>query len=610
MSSPPHDDGQSARIDSHTNSPAPAVRRPTVLKILAGVIFLVAIFVFYVTFVPSPRVALGVLSVTADANSSDGYRQVGELSDKAAWSANASTLNATRNVSTTSSSSSSNGTRFFGRTLAIYNEDNDLLMERIGLDVFETLRNQELFDTLHYLPAGERLADGERLPEVFVTLDMKSWNEQGLPGRRTYDGELVVTAGNQYRGSSHYYNSTMTPPQLSFRSQITIDYDATQTGFETSGVRYQAVSRDLANKIVKQLGKLLDDMANKHAVPGKIPDAFYPTYIPPPSFDFIEPLQAKTLVNGHRFMSPTEAVWQVTKKGSPQDAIAAVTKSLTDLGWNISDDGSQEIYLRASHRNEVLTVFSENDGRGPPRVDDVKQPSIFITYRRSMNGKSFDKAITQLIQSDASESTLVMFQQHWYRYSELIDQYFNEHHPTHPDTWLQLARLRKTSDPEAAIRALLNASALRRIITQQSPDSSMKKLAEELGMKEFPKQVSSSTISSLGLHALTSSGELELTIRDHGQAIIYLGEHKDRQTWLILSPAHKRGSGAEYPLRIQTVQLGDGVTSRSDQTIGDQANKRERLCATRVGEDNSLNISSVPAPEPGSYHLKLLRTAN
>ncbi|EMI18196.1 hypothetical protein RMSM_04887 [Rhodopirellula maiorica SM1] len=610
MSFTPNDDRDSSRITSPPSSAASKVRRSGVLKILAGVIFFVAVFAFYATFIPSPRVARGVLSVTADDASDNGYRQVGEVSDQAALSANAVTLEASHNVSTVSTSSSSNGARFFARSLAIYNEGTHLLMERVGLDVFETLRDQERFDTLHYVPAGERLADGGPLPEVFVTLNMKSWKEQGLPGHKTYDGELVVTLGNQYRGSSHHYSTNTTPPQVSFRSQMKIEYHATQTGFETSGARYQAVSRDIAKEIVKRFGKLLDDMAEKHSVPGNIPDAFYPTYVPPPAFDFVEVLKAEKRVDGHLFMSPTEAVWQVTNGGSTQDTIATVIESLRKLGWDVSDNNSQNDYLRATHGNEVVTVFSENDGLGASLVDEQKQPSVFVVYRRSMSEKSFAEAIKQLIQSDASESTLLMFQQRWYRYPEQIGQFFEKHHPTHPDTWLQLARLHKTSDPEAAIQALLKATALQRITAQQSANTSMKKLAEELGMEELPKQISDATITSLGLNKLTSPGELELMLSDDGQAIIYLGERKDRQTWLLLTPAPKRGSGAERPLRIQTFQLGKGVTSRSTQTVGDLTTEQERIYATRAGKNDSLNISSVPAPEPGRYRLKLQRTAN
>ena len=171
----------------------------------------------YAMFFPAPQIPRTILTATADEGASAGYWQEGEISGKAAIAVTATKLESSRNITATHSAARSGGTRMFGRTLAIYNLDDDLLMQRIGLTLFELLRDQGRFEQIHYLPAGERLPDGERLPEVFVTLDRTSWEESGLPGSRKFKGGLVVTASDRFRRSSPSYIANLSPPQLQYR---------------------------------------------------------------------------------------------------------------------------------------------------------------------------------------------------------------------------------------------------------------------------------------------------------------------------------------------------------------------------------------------------------
>src|SRR5690606_11525824 len=99
----------------------------------------------------------------------------------------------------------------------IFNRNDDLLMQRVGLALFEKLRDAGRFDQVRYLPMNERLPDGERLPEIFVTLEKTAWKKSGLPGHHRYEGEFAVTASDRYLRSSHSYQSTLSPPQITFR---------------------------------------------------------------------------------------------------------------------------------------------------------------------------------------------------------------------------------------------------------------------------------------------------------------------------------------------------------------------------------------------------------
>ena len=90
---------------------------------------------------------------------------------------------------------------------------------------------------------------------------------------------MIVTASDRFGRSSSFYSTNQSPPRVQFRWRAEIAYTGTQTGIETSGARYQAVSRDLAAQIAKNLAEQLDEMAAEHGAAGAVPERFYPDYI-------------------------------------------------------------------------------------------------------------------------------------------------------------------------------------------------------------------------------------------------------------------------------------------------------------------------------------------
>lgn len=587
---------------------SPPSRSRSGRRIAALMVLTLAVgFGVYALFGPSPRVPEGVLIATADEAEAGGYRQDGEISEDAAIAANATKLQSTRNVTATSSTTSSGGARMFARTLAIYNLEDDLLMQRIGLAVFERLRDEGRFKQIQYLPAGERLPDGERLPELFVTLDKQSWEESGLLGNRRFKGEIAVTASDQFRRSSHSYNTNLSPPQVQYRWRAEINYTATQTGIETSGARYQAVSRDLAKEIADRLTKLLDEITSKHGTPGELPEQFYPEYIEPPAFDFVAELDAEKLVDGPKLMSHTVAIWQTADDRTPTEVIAAVGRSLADAGWKLPDMERDQEYLRATDGTQVVVVFRDHDG-GLVAGENADTPTrMFVVYRRDMSAADIHAAVGKMFEDGADESALVMFQNAWHRHRDLVDEYFTKHTPIEAASWLQLARLRKESDPDAAREALLRANALQWIVHQESPDSSMKKLAEELGMEELPQQISQEMMKILGLGELRSPGEVEVTVRENEPAAICLGNDGGKQSWLLLTAIRRPGIHPERTLRIQMLMLGEGSWSRSDQTGGDLTIPGRPVHTQQLGGGQELQIFSEPTDD-GRYRLTLHRS--
>lgn len=600
----------SSLSDSARNQPdAPRGRRMALIAGAAAVLAMAG-FGLFAVFIPTPQVPAGILTATAaEGGPGGGYGQDGEVTSDPLLAANATELESRRNVAASSSISHSGGNRLFDRTLVICNRDDGLLMQRIGLAVFEGFRDTGRFQQVRYLPAGEIPPVGERLPEIFITLDNSEWKQSGIPVKRQYKGKFLVTACDRIDRSSHYYQHTLSPPQLQFRWRAEIDYSAEQTGIETSGARYQAVSRDLAVEIVEQLTKFLDDAAGKYGAAGDIPADFYPQYAAPPEFDFLSEMGAEKLVDGPAFMRPTVAVWQTPEDRIPREVVSGVRAALAEAGWKLPAADPDDGYLRATSNGQVLEVFRQNDGWNAGDRDADSKERVFIAYTRSMSEDEMDAAVDQMFSRGADERVLLMFQDHWHRHRDAVEAYFAERSPVDAASWLQLARLKEKSAPDAAREALLRANALRWIFHQEAPDSSMEKLAEELGLEALPRNVSQEMIELLPVSRLDAAGEQTLVAHAGAPAAIWLGETDGRQTWLLLT-LRSRGAHPGLDLRINQVRLGDGSWSRSEQTLTKPDPSMVWEHRYHLGAGDRIEIACEPDDDKEAYRLTVRRTVS
>lgn len=256
----------------------------------------------------------------------------------------------------------------------------------------------------------------------------------------------------------------------------------------------------------------------------------------------------------------------------------------------------------------MLVAFRGDDGHWVAGESGTARP-MFIAYSRSMSAADIDAAVGKMFNEGADESALVMFQNTWYRHRDLLEDYFSRHTPTQAESWLQLARIRKASEPEAARQALLRANALQRIVHQEFSDSSMKKLAEELGMDGLPQQISHEMMKTLGLGELSEPGEIEVTVCENEPAAIWLGDRDGEQSWLLLTPIRRRGIHPERTLRIETLKMDEGSWSRSVQTQGDLTHSGDAVHTHPLSDRQEVQVISEVVQDGRAYRLTLCRSS-
>ena len=377
-------------------------RRRLVLLVVGGALALVGFFFVQTRFVPPE----GVVEAVRDPGNEAA---VGDTA-AGAYSFNFTSVNLTTRAESAHATAVPPDARVLASTIAVYNFDDSLVMQRLGLELFKQLRDSKRFEKVHYLPLGERLADGERVPDLFVTLDLNAWQESGIPGFRLFEGEVVATFSDRLRTSGFHVVDEFEPPRTEFSWESGIRYGARQLGFERP--RFMAVGQQLAKNIAANITKLLDDLETAHGEPPELADDFYPQYVAPPAIPMPYGVAAHKLFDGPSVMAPTFVTWRTDTLASPGAALAAIAESLEREGFEVRNTLLIDV-VYASRGEELVEAFREAQperhfsSNGPinPRFAPPSEPGrLHVIYQRRL--PTADAApLRQLIASGASNGT-------------------------------------------------------------------------------------------------------------------------------------------------------------------------------------------------------------
>ena len=130
------------------------------------------------------------------AREADGIlrEQGGQGGDGLGFNAHLGELKSENSTSCGSSSSHSNPAFFAARHLIIINRSDDILMERVGAELLESLRTELAVDRLEYYPLGHMPELGSLSPDFYVTLELDSKDVSGLLNQKL-DATVKATLG-------------------------------------------------------------------------------------------------------------------------------------------------------------------------------------------------------------------------------------------------------------------------------------------------------------------------------------------------------------------------------------------------------------------------------
>ncbi len=570
--------------------------------------------VLYVLFMPQPDVALGVL---VSKLSSGGERATnGETTGKPGLSFHATTINSRTSATTGSSSSRSDGATWPKASVAVFCDSDHLLMQRVGLALFEGLQKTPQFTQVSYVPRGESLEDGLPVPDVLITLAMPTFNEGGIPGSRNYDAMIEICVGRELGQSSYSEQTSENPPVVEFRARMQLTYSATQTGIESSGARYTAVSNDIAKHLQKAISEYLEkgegiDLPDRERIP-----EFFPGYQPPPDFAFLKTLGAGLRVQGPRFMQPTYAAWTFAFDGSPDELQAILEDELVTPDWQFLDHNSTAqprtvLAGRWKQGTERVELLPDRDGftfSGDSQSDGPRHYTL--AYQRFMPSGEIQAALAALVQRQPPESLLLPFFKFWYQQQPALQAYFAAHPPQDIAAIRRVAEWKIAAGDLAAARQMVTRAWLLNSLLHRNKDQSeFKKLAEKAGMPELPqagvlKTWNNDELATLGLHDLRETRDVVLDVQPGDRPVLWLGGTTEEQQ-LVELKVSRRADGRwqlESPFH-QVRPHGYSVSTGGLQLLELQKTRDLQLPA-RAG---SLQVTPVRTDDPWRLQLKIHR---
>ncbi|MBI1348356.1 hypothetical protein GC163_18935 [bacterium] len=587
-----------------------ALRRRRRRRLIAGVLCLLLAVGLFVQFGQSPSVALGVLS----SQITDDGQQVstGDVSASPSLAGQMTVVEGRNSTGVATTSSRGSGWTWPRDSVAIFCESDHLLMQRVGLALFEGLKKTEEFPQIFYVPRGERLPPGQEIPDIFITLSMPEYTESGLPVAKRYDLKLVTKVGREFAHGNSTNITNTTPPVVQFQSVIRTDYTAKQTGLETSGAQYTAVSNDIVKSLQKSILEIFKKDEDLQLPAREMIPEFYPEYQPPPDLGFLTTLHAQSKCSGPRFMQSTSAAWTFTSELTNEELHDLIDVPLLADGWKGHDvlaraDAKGRYYGAWNRGAEELYVHSSgNSGHMSSSAPAVEGPEIYtVIYTKTMTADETKQAFLALLDRPFHESMLLPFVNWWYYGKEKLVAYFEEHRPTTAEAYRLLAEWKlNAKDTTGAQKLILQGQAIDRLLTKGEKRSTFEELAKKAGLEKLPERLDPAVIASLGMPDIRDQKEFELTCASGEQVVLWVHSSDQEQTLMKITAQKKRSGAWSFTRDVMTIH----DHGSSYMSTGAEENKLEKPFTMSVGwNDLHFDLQVTRTDNPQQVRIRLTR---
>lgn len=557
-----------------------------------------------------------VLLARDDAGQLDEVEPVGGRGVN--FNAHLGTLKANNSTTTSTSSSHSNPSFFSARSLTIVNLSDDVLMERIGTELLELLKEELALDRLEYYPVGHLPKPGSLGPDFFLTLSLDSKKHSGLLSD-TLDANVRARIGSCLARSSYSVHDHLTPPTVRVNSEIRIEHHSTFSGVESSAAAYVLQGRDIAKQISGVVTKLINDLADKHDPMPEMPDGLRkPKYRPTPEFQFVDDLEASQLTTSRGLMIHNETFWKFTSSKPAADIFELAGAELTASDWTIEHSETKyprSSVFRANSGSRFLVIFPAQRDQLPMSPDDpITRPvEYFVRYVDRVDRDSLQTLLEQILAQESPDLELLLALRGLAK-SDLnrrIISLVEERKPGSVAGWMALAEAySSTKDIEKCIGALRRLTCLKQTLTDASNvDSRIKSIAKkhELDESDYDNPSREDWLAA-GLVEIKTDSETEAIEFGLNQTISFFAIGADGKAHVYSVKLSSDGSATPTATHLyssngsrswSTVNVFHGAQTTDERTFSERGPGPERnLVTIRIKklDDSRFEASAEVTP--------------
>jgi hypothetical protein len=552
---------------------------------LCAVVLCVALVV-YVLAIQGPSVPPGPIRLVRGADGRLAPAEAPEPQAGLSLSAFAAATRSTDSLSSTSSTVSSDSTRFACRRILILDLCDHLLMQRVGPRLLEHLANLDAADQVDYVPGGDVAEAGGPAPDVIITLDMPSVHESGALTERKLTATIVCTAGTGLAAGRSSTIDNMTPPSLSFQWTATLDHESVTNGIVPRSAKFAPQADDIARQLGDALVKLLNGYSEKYGPMPELPAAFYPSYEPAGPLPFLDGYALEPIASWHGLMASNDSYWRLSAPAGAAGVLRDIRQKMQAAGWRVSAPGKDEdpSELRATQADAVLGIFPAD-----------KPAALYVHYVRRMPRPELEHAIDATLTAATPTDALMLFSKNWSaaQRTRALDLLSSRPLPT-ADACLSLAEMCQGAGRNSQARdALARAGALMLVSADTGELATRARgIARRLGAeKTLDAPPTRATMEAAGFTELTPNAPpLERELGLDQQALFYVSGPDGRTSAVGLSVVR----AAQGACQIAYVESANGGKSwgRTGQVSAQQQaqqsllnGRAEATVARKPGQD-------------------------
>ncbi len=480
-------------------------------------------------------------------------------------------IQANNSFVTTSSTSHPAHARFACRRMAIFNESDHLLMQRVGADLLQHLSALKGFEQIEYYPLGQTPEEGTLIPDVTVTLVPKRIETSGLPTARRLHAEILMLAGSSLmRHASHYFDG-LGPPIVQFTITSTLEHESTSPGIGTPSARFKLAAEDIAQQLSKGLTDKLNEFFETDGALQEMPEALYPSYTEAPEFPLPPGESLEKIASYHGLMRSNESLWKWSTRRDLAGLLTDLESRWQESGWKTTTlqtapDSLPHLRMKRGG-TEVVKVYPQPKEQAELTIQGAEEaattdgPSTLVLhYVCRMSRQQVSDVVGGLLDSGQRAESLLPFESLVRKEErQRLLQELEASRTSSPDAWLMIAKWHQAAGRDEPARlAVQRAQLLSR--TLADPGNKQKQLDELAKKLELPLSrdmvPTPDLLESLGFVNVVAAENLDRELALEEKALFYAGS--DDKTVIMAVHLVKQSSGSQQQYEMVHVTCWNG----------------------------------------------------
>ena len=551
----------------------------------------------------------GVLIVVIVAAVAGGARKKGaEGGEKPRVSAHAGSIKANNSMNSSSSHTSTDGSVFFTRRIAVVNLSDHKIPAEVAENLAEALRNESYVETVDLFQGDTRPASGQLLYDLYISVEMPEFSSKGLllTGREV-EARLKLTIGEDFWNSHHGYHDHLSPPSISLFADSTLDHKSVSRGVEMPGNPYRQVVANISTQVCEHVTVSLGKLAGQFGDLDTLPDGLVPEYRPVPALPLPKSEVLNQVISGHGFMLNNYTVWTM-ESADTRDVLTTLLNQLKEEGWRAGspefDEKVTRYYFRAFKDNRILEAFEAREYE--PRSEG-EQIRLVFRYSDRMNKAQLREVLEQIVETEPVPLDT------WLAFSRLMTQEQNdrviqniERRSDLPaSAEMRVVRYLNRNDRKAEALQRLKKAALWSRLDDEVKLSEIEKLGEEItGANDWkPGTPTVEELESYGVRRAIQGDSFETEVGVDDPVVLFT-EVEGKIHLASVKIEHATIPEGIFTISTSESTLPDGGRSSSASTPHTTSRPWQANTGNHVG-DISWNVSVEEIGEEERFKIKI-----